>query len=250
MQRSRSSFLAVCVPLLLATGCPQPPGNSGGSRGGRSLRTRTEVVLPREGVRHSVKRGETLRSICLAYGKSVDAIRKVNGLSSAQVVRPGQWLFIPGAESVIESSVPATGGAGEVLPLVKPYRGPRAAKMIWPATGAVVSKYRGWLHGAPSDGIEISAPLGAAVWAAQDGKVCFRHDDFPGLGRIVIVRHRSGLRTLYGHLHESFVRIGDSVRQGDVVGRAGTTGRAAKPQVHFRVYQGRSPVDPLPYLKN
>jgi murein DD-endopeptidase MepM/ murein hydrolase activator NlpD len=199
------------------------------------------VVLPREGVYHVVQHGDTLASVCAAYKKSVEAVAKVNGLSPGQSVHPGQRLFIPGAKNAIEQPPIYR---KTVSPELVPYRGPRTGRMICPAEGQVVVRYRQMVLSTPSDGIEIATQMGAPVWAAQDGVVSFVNDDFLGLGTVVLVQHDSATYSLYGHLHEPRVKIGDRVRQGDIIARAGNTGRTSGPQLHFRVYQQGSPVDP------
>jgi len=243
MARSATRSLLVGLLALSLCGCPdgKTPTPSRGT-----LRTHTTVSLPREGITHQVAAGETLSSICAAYQKSVDAIAKVNGISRRLTLRPGQSIFIPGASRVIHTTPPQ----GTRWPDLVSYRGLRTARMIRPVRGSLVVRYRQMVQGAPSDGIGIATEMGAPVWAAQDGTVRFTNDDFFGVGKIVLIQHASGKYSLYGHLHEPFVKIGDRVKQGDVIARAGTSGRTTRPQVHFRVYQQGSPVDPLKHLAN
>lgn len=238
--RTTTALLAGLLALSLC-GCP-PDKSPNRARGTRQ--THTTVSLPREGVYHPVAAGETLSSICAVYQKSSDAIAKVNGISPGQALRPGQRVFIPGVRNVIRTAPPRD----TRWPDLVPYRGSRAARMIRPVQGSVVVRYHQMVQGAPSDGIGIAAELGAPVWAAQDGVVSFANDDFFGVGKIILIHHASGQYTLYGHLHEPLVKIGDRVKQGDVIARAGTTGRTERPQLHFRIYQQGDPVDPLKYL--
>lgn len=104
------------------------------------------------------------------------------------------------------------------------------------------------------DGIDIAAPYGSPVYAMQDGNITFNgvkggygnaimvdsyYADVPQVPRIII---------LYGHLSMSFVKAGDRVKRGQVIGLVGSTGRSTGPHLHFEVrYKGYS-VDPIDYL--
>jgi murein DD-endopeptidase MepM/ murein hydrolase activator NlpD len=83
-------------------------------------------------------------------------------------------------------------------------------------------------------GIDIRAPVGTPVLAAADGEVVAVADR-PRAGRLVVVAHADDLATVYMHLAESAVRLGQRVRRGEPIGRAGMSGNATTPHLHFGV---------------
>ena len=207
----------------------------------------TRVVLPREGVFHSVQRGESIFSICRAYDKSIEAIRLVNGLTKRVALYPGQTLFIPGAKNVIATRTSPTVAAVKKIPVQK-YPGVRTAKMISPVKGKILVKFGQKFRGVPSAGMNLAAKDGQGIWAAQDGVVRFLNSNFPGLGGVVLIQHPSGLWSMYGHLSEPLVKVGQKVHQGDVIARAGRSGRVTEPQVHFRLYRNGQTLNPITHL--
>lgn len=241
-----SKFLWIgCLTLLLPSGCQPPPRNGGQTRE-VIPESRTTVLLPREGIFHIVQPGETLTSICKAYNKSVEAIRSVNGLSENEILEPGQQVFLPGC---VPLRTPRPKPRDSEQPMVQRYRGPRRVGLIWPLKGEVLVKYRQPIVGVPSEGITIAASTGSAVWAVQDGTVMFCSNNFLGLGKVVILEHSSGMKSLYSHLAETLVKEGERIQQGDVIGQAGKSGRADRPQLHLRIYKNGQTLDPLAMLR-
>jgi hypothetical protein len=100
---------------------------------------------------------------------------------------------------------------------------------------------------APHTGIDYSAPLGAPVVAANDGRVALVADYFfPG--RLVVLDHGLGVYTLYFHLSEAQVAEGEHVSRGQTIGTVGATGRATGPHLHFGALVGSARVDPAVLL--
>jgi murein DD-endopeptidase MepM/ murein hydrolase activator NlpD len=97
-------------------------------------------------------------------------------------------------------------------------------------------------------GIDLAAPLGTPVRAARTGIVT-RAGWWGTYGNVVTLDHGDGTETRYAHLSTVLVRVGQALRQGDVLGRVGSTGASTGPHLHFEVrFDGRA-VDPLPYLQ-
>jgi murein DD-endopeptidase MepM/ murein hydrolase activator NlpD len=86
-------------------------------------------------------------------------------------------------------------------------------------------------------GTDLGAPMGTPVLAALAGRVILA-DIMGGYGITVALEHENGIRqTLYAHLSELFVRPGDAVQQGTVIGRVGSTGASTGPHLHFELRQ-------------
>ncbi len=97
-------------------------------------------------------------------------------------------------------------------------------------------------------GVDIAAPLGAPVMAAADGLVVAVGHTNIGYGNYVVIAHGGGIATLYGHLLQTNVSLGDRVVRGQVIGLEGSTGLSTGPHVHFELRVNDQVVDPMPYL--
>jgi len=125
-------------------------------------------------------------------------------------------------------------------------------KMGWPVNGSVTSEY-GWrihpitgtrrLHA----GIDIAASTGTPVHAAAGG-VVVKASYNGGYGNVVIVDHGSGIMTLYGHNSSFAASVGTSVKRGDVIAYAGSTGNSTGPHCHFEVRINGVPQNPRNWL--
>lgn len=108
---------------------------------------------------------------------------------------------------------------------------------------AAISSIFGWrvhpISGSQSlhTGTDLAAPMGTPVVAALTGRVIMS-DFFGGYGLAIALEHTNGTQqTLYGHLSEIFVKPGDVVKQGTVIGRVGSTGNSTGPHLHFEFRQ-------------
>lgn len=128
---------------------------------------------------------------------------------------------------------------------------------IWPsATSDYVTSFFGTrLHPIlgvykTHTGIDIGAGYGTAVLAAADGVVSTAAYDAGGYGNYIIIDHGNGNKTLYAHMSQISVRVGQTVTQGRIIGLVGSTGMSTGPHLHFEVYVGGTRVDPLLYFSN
>jgi len=106
--------------------------------------------------------------------------------------------------------------------------------------------YSGYAHF--HTGIDLAAPELTPVLAADDGVVALVGSTQSGYGNYVVLGHRAGLVTLYGHLKQPLVKAGDVVTQGEPIGLEGSTGNSTGPHLHFEVRLKDQPVDPALYL--
>ena len=97
-------------------------------------------------------------------------------------------------------------------------------------------------------GIDLVAPFGSPVFAADDGVVALVGATSTGYGNYVVIAHAGGFDTLYGHLSTALVSVGQVVTQGTPVGLEGSTGNSTGPHLHFELRVNQRPVDPAPYL--
>ena len=131
-------------------------------------------------------------------------------------------------------------------------------RFIWPEPNAQISQAFGpstyWFEPPYGSyphfhtGIDMVAPFGSPVFAADDGVVALVGATSTGYGHYVVIAHAGGFDTLYGHLSTALVSVGQVVSQGTPVGLEGSTGNSTGPHLHFELRVNQRPVDPTPYL--
>lgn len=118
--------------------------------------------------------------------------------------------------------------------------------LVWPVVGTITSRfgYRGREH---HDGIDIGAPRGTDVHAADSGTVIA--SSYAGTyGNCIRIDHGGGsFVTLYAHLDKRLVSVGDVVTKGQVIGKVGSTGRSTGPHLHFETRVNGRPVNPIQF---
>ena len=123
------------------------------------------------------------------------------------------------------------------------------SKFSWPVRGKILSGYGPKNGGLVNDGINISAPLGTIVRAAENGVVAYAGNEVKGMGNLIIIQHSDGWMTVYAHLNSMDVRRGARVSVGQPIGKIGKTGKVDKPQLHFEIRKGTKSYNPTNYLK-
>jgi murein DD-endopeptidase MepM/ murein hydrolase activator NlpD len=118
----------------------------------------------------------------------------------------------------------------------------------WPVDDARMT--RGFLPNRrrPHKGIDLAAHKNTPIMASHDGTVIYTGRGFRGFGRMIMIEGEQGWATLYGHLNKIKVHEGQRVRQGEIIGAMGSTGRSTGVHLHFEIRKLSGPVDPLPYL--
>jgi murein DD-endopeptidase MepM/ murein hydrolase activator NlpD len=153
---------------------------------------------------------------------------------------------------------PAEPPVAQPASLTTPEPAPRAAsaeaepiregRFLWPVRGTIISGFGGKPGGLQNDGINIAAPKGTAIRAADAGDVVYAGNELRGFGNLLLIRHKDGWVTTYAHAEELLVHRGERVRRGQVVARVGSTGSVSAPQLHFEVRKGSRPLNPQDYL--
>ena len=198
------------------------------------------TILPVDGVYHTVVAGDTLESIAQQYKAEVSAIIECeyNNLQSPYNLGLGQRLIVPGGRKPYRPRV------------VHAYSGPipqgaavGTGGFVWPTSGTITQKF--WdRHKA----IDIGAPTGTSVVAADSGYVVRTGWSEYGYGKYVVIDHSNGFQTLYAHLHTILVEVGQSVGRGQRIGSVGETGRSTGPHLHFEIRFNGVQRNPFGYL--
>jgi Peptidase family M23 len=129
-------------------------------------------------------------------------------------------------------------------------------QMQRPIRGAVITQpfghpeYQSWCGcWKPHTGIDLAAPYGTPIMAADRGQVIWVGWDWSGLGWAVKINHGNYIATIYGHMDHYIVKVGQNVAQGQVIGYEGSTGASTGPHVHFMVLLHNVWVDPQLYVQ-
>ena len=126
-------------------------------------------------------------------------------------------------------------------------------QLLWPVSGPITSPFGMRMHpvyGRPilHAGIDIAAATGTTIAAAADGRVIVAGTQ-GDCGKMVAIDHHGGLSTIYCHMSQIFVGVGQDVQRGQAIGAVGMTGDATGPHVHFQVMENGHPVDPMSFLR-
>lgn len=97
-------------------------------------------------------------------------------------------------------------------------------------------------------GVDLAGRTGNKIKVMAKGKVT-RAGTASGYGNLVEVDHGNGFKTKYGHMHKIYVKKGQYVEAGDVLGEVGSTGRSTGPHLHYEILYKGHDVDPMPFMK-
>lgn len=158
---------------------------------------------------------------------------------AAQMADTGQ----PAAQPQQQQPVQQAAVQQPTAPLAEPAVS-SADNFRWPINGRVITDFAA----SRGTGINIEAPEGAAIRAAENGTVIYTGSGVEGYGNLILIRHANGYVTAYAHLREITVAKDQVVSRGDTIGTAGMTGSVSRPQLHFEIRRGATPVDPVPML--
>jgi murein DD-endopeptidase MepM/ murein hydrolase activator NlpD len=129
-------------------------------------------------------------------------------------------------------------------------------QMQRPILGAVITQpfahpeFQDWCGcWKPHSGIDLAAPFGAPIMAADSGQVIWTGWDWSGLGWAVKINHGHYIATIYGHMEKFIVHVGENVTKGQVIGYEGSTGQSTGPHVHFMVMVNNIWVNPQLFVQ-
>jgi murein DD-endopeptidase MepM/ murein hydrolase activator NlpD len=203
-----------------------------------------------DGVRHKVKKGETIFTIAKVYGLDENQAQGIvnypfNEFQDDEnfTLTVGQWLMVPDGVKPEEKAAPRPAIATRLTPNAGTVSA--TGSFIWPASGLITQGYR-FYHKA----YDIANRAGGPILAADSGRVIVAGwPDNSGYGNRVIIDHGNGYVTLYGHLSLVQVQVGQTVNRGAVIGQMGSTGRSTGTHCHFEIRRNGVPEDPGIYLK-
>lgn len=198
------------------------------------------IILPIDGAYHKVAEGDTLESIAEEYKVETEAITTCEYNPpdlSDHLIKEGMWLTVPGGKKPYVPKVVTT-YTGAV-----PEGARGTGRFQWPVLGMITQGY--WYgHRA----IDIGAPTGSAVLAADGGFVSFAGWTDVGYGYLIVIDHANGFATYYAHLSNIYVFEGQAVERGQVIGAAGSTGWSTGPHLHLEIRYYNTQQNPRAYL--
>jgi len=185
----------------------------------------TLVIFPLDGFQVTVKKGDTIKALAVKYKGDVQEIIDHNpDLPADGSLEEGMTLFIPNAELAPVPGRPAqvrgTGGPELIGYFMRPIAGGR--------------KTQG-LHG--FNAVDMAASCSTPVYASAKGTVIVARSQGwnGGYGKYVAIAHPNGTQTVYAHLSQIFVSVGQYVPQGFMIGTVGSTGNSSGCHVHFEI---------------
>ena len=232
-----------------------------------------ELLLPAPRV-HVVRRSETVSGISRMHNVQMSELVRLNDIPPPYKIPVGARLVLPSSKTgavstaAVQSPKPqgtasaggsaaqpaqtqsaaasATARSGAGVPKPPPRQGGR---FLWPVQGKVIEKFGPQGSGRHNDGINILAPRGEPVRAAENGVVVYAGAQLQGFGQMLLIKHADSWLTAYAHNQDLAVKRGDTVKRGQTVARVGSTGNVAGPQLHFEVRKGKRAVNPMKVLE-
>ena len=182
------------------------------------------------GVYHQVRPKETLWRISKMYGVDLATLAQANKLQDSKKILAGQVLFIPQETAADYSSLP------------------KEQNFVWPVKGKIISHFGSPKAGVKNKGIDIKTRHGEPVIASRSGRISFIDDNLKGFGKTIIIDHDEDFSTVYSHNSQILVQLGQFVRQGTIIAKAGQSGRVSTPCLHFEIRKKHKPENPMYFL--
>lgn len=232
--------------------------------------------------KYRVRNGDTLYGVSRLFGASTSEVARLNNLSSPYTLKVGQVLRLPSvrpkaqAVSVANNTTKATtpkrvAQSNTTKPVQtaavnraeKPAAKPKprpvkiskalpkrsSSKFLKPVEGKTLSSYGAKKGGLHNDGVNIAAPKGTPVMAAENGVVVYAGNELKGSGNLILVRHDDQYMSAYAHLDDFMAQRGQTVKRGQTIGTVGSTGAVSQPQLHFEIRKGTQAMNPKSYIE-
>lgn len=184
--------------------------------------------------------GVRISQLARQFNASEQEIRKANNLDWDTIYYyRADWLFIPYSSADLQQLLDS-GQDRNYLEIEK-------SAMIWPIEGERLTSGVGPRWGRQHAGLDIAAPVGTLVVAAEDGVVKLAEKQ-GGFGNLIEIDHGNGIYTRYAHLQGMFVKDSELVRKGQAIGLSGNTGFSTGPHLHFEVRLNTLVLNPEMFL--
>lgn len=200
------------------------------------------VILPVSGVKYVVKKGDTLGAIAKKYKGSVDDIAQFNGLAIDEVLIAGTELIIPDGEiAEAQAPTPTQSGSTARFAQLQEHVGYYLRPIIGGRNSRTTRSNPHGIHG--FNGVDLASMCGNPVMASAEGTVLVARSSGwnGGYGRYVVIAHKNGTQTLYGHMLSVGVVPGQRVNQGQEIGKIGSSGNSTGCHVHFEIRGAKNP---------
>ena len=208
-------------------------------------------IMSRPGVFQKVQAGLTISDVARAYQVNSDYLLRVNDIGDPRKLSAGRELFIPEGNPLPRDRMSRL-MEKRITRVARNTRG-SVGNPIGSSGPLVVSdgygKRRHPITGETQfhPGLDLVAPWGTPVLSVKEGTVT--HASWKGgYGKLVIINPPNGLVSYYGHLTEIFVKDGDTVTEGQLIGKVGATGDVTAPHLHFELRLNGSARNPARYL--
>lgn len=194
-------------------------------------------------VYHRVRPGETLYAVAFRYDQDYQQLAHYNHLRYPYAIRVGQRLRLvpPSGRRFAHGATHAYRLSGAVQ-----HAPAASSRFMWPIHGRVLTRFEP-MRG--RKGIDIQGRPGEKVKAAASGIVAYAGGGLLGYGNLLIIKHERQFLTAYGNNAKYFVREGQRVVTGQVIGEVGHLDRKFW-GLHFEIRHAGKPVNPLIYLRN
>jgi len=183
---------------------------------------------------YRVRKGDTISRIAERYGSSVAEIVEANDIEDPRNLKIGRVLKVPlQSAGTKEGHGSDFGRPGKKINIgvTKKYIG----NLFWPVDSKYITSPFGWRSSRFHDGVDIRSEYGVKIRAAHDGLVIFNGRGLSGYGNLIAIKGQDGILTMYGHNQRNYVKKGERVSRGDLIGEVGSSGRANGPHLHFEV---------------
>jgi LysM repeat protein len=189
---------------------------------------------------HEVQVGETIEEIALKYEQTTDEIAQLNSLFPPYYLDEFQIIKIKIAKDFVKSET-----AEKKQYVIKA----KTPDFISPVNGKVLTKFGEKTPYGVNKGVNIAAKEGTKIVASADGRIIYADYDAT-FGYLVIIKvDGQNIVTSYAHMEDLIISKGKPIKQGDVIGYVGNTGKVDKFQLHFGIREGKTAKDPLKFVK-
>lgn len=213
---------------------------------GKNIKPNQELkILPVTGIRHKVKKGDTISSIAKQYDVEQEDITIYNDIDESKLVVGGSIIIPNGVKKQVANPAPSKKSNPSVSSPSSPVSG---GYYMRPTAGKITSRFgvrsRGYHYG-----IDYGAPTGTPIVASASGTV-LKTSCGSGYGNCLIISHDNGTQTLYAHASVLYVSAGTVVKQGQKIAAVGSTGRSTGPHLHFEIIKSNGQkLNPEKYIQ-